>query len=126
MWPSGDYIDRSSAIGVTILARLRMTTRGNPVLRLIVASLNHWLSFHRPHPLACCYVFWIRHIFSDCHHARACLHTYIMCFAIVACLRPEQASYSRLSMSLRIDPANAAFKLHPNALLKVYTRFESF
>jgi hypothetical protein len=71
MWPSGDCIDRFPAIGVTLLAHLRMTTRGNSVLRLTVASLIRWLPFHRRHPLACCYAFWICHIFSDCHHARA-------------------------------------------------------
>jgi hypothetical protein len=45
MWPSGDCIDRFFAIGVTFLARARMTTCGNSVLRLNVASLNHWLFF---------------------------------------------------------------------------------
>ena len=74
MWPSGDCIDRFPAIGVTLLAHLRMTTRGNSVLRLNVASLNHWLFIYRRHPLACCYVFWIRHVFSDRRHARACIH----------------------------------------------------
>jgi hypothetical protein len=74
MWPSGDYIDRFLAIDVTLLAHLRMTIRGNSVLRLTVASLIHWLSFHQHHPIACCYASWIRHIFSDCHHARACIH----------------------------------------------------
>lgn len=115
MWPSGDYIDRLSAIGVTILARLRMTTRGNSVLRLIVASLKHWLSFYRRRPLACCYVFWIRHIFSDCHHTRACL---LACIHTSRALLSWHASvlnkrqFSRVSMSLCIVLANAAFELH--------------
>jgi hypothetical protein len=74
MWPSGDCIDRFLAIGVTLLARLRMTTCVNSVLRLTVASLIHWLSLHQSHPIACCYASWIRHIFSDCHHARVCIH----------------------------------------------------
>jgi len=81
MWPSGDCIDRFLAIGVNLLPRLRLTTRGNSVLRLIVASLIHWLSSHRRHPLACCYALWIRHLFSDCHYARACI-------------RPSRASLS--------------------------------
>ena len=66
MWPSGDCIDRFLAVGVNRLARLRLTTRGNTVLRLIVASLIHWLSSRRRHSLACCYALWIRHLFSDC------------------------------------------------------------
>lgn len=74
MWPSGDCIDRFLAIGVNLPALLRVTTRGNSVLRLNVASLKHWLSIYRRRPLACCYVFWIRHVFSDRRHVRACIH----------------------------------------------------
>lgn len=81
MWPSGDCIDRFPAIGVTLLAHLRMTTRGNSVVRLTVASLIHWLSFPSTSPtspLLC-----LLCLLDPSHLLRlsscACLHTSITC-----------------------------------------------
>jgi len=47
MWPSGDCLDRSFTVGVTVLARLH-----NSVLRLTATSLIHWLIPCGCHPLS--------------------------------------------------------------------------